>query len=270
MVEVAVAVLERPDGAFLLAQRPRGRVYAGWWEFPGGKIEAGETPEAALARELQEELGVGVGRAYPWITREHTYSHARVRLHFFRVVEWSGEPRAKEHETIGAEPMREQVERRLASGLRLLQIRDKGLSPGAREALARSVVALAHRYGARALVNSDIDLARRVGADGVHWAARDLMELRARPEGLLAGASCHDAAELAHAVNLEFDFAVLGPVNPTATHPGAATLGWTRFAGLASGIAIPVYAIGGLASADLEDARRAGAHGIAMIRGAWR
>jgi len=308
MVDVAVAVLERPDGAFLLAQRPRGRVYAGWWEFPGGKIEAGETPEAALARELQEELGVGVGRAYPWITREHTYPHARVRLHFFRVVEWSGDPHAKEHEafrwqrlgepmaapmlpanapvlsalslpleyaittaeTIGVEAMRERVERRLASGLRLLQVRDKGLSPGAREAWADSVVALAHRCGAKALVNSDIDLARRVGADGVHWAARDLMGLRARPEGLLAGASCHDAAELAHAVNLEFDFAVLGPVKPTATHPGAATLGWSGFAELAHGIAIPVYAIGGLASEDLDDARRAGAHGIAMIRGAWR
>ncbi len=308
MVEVAVAVLERPDAAFLLAQRPRGRVYSGWWEFPGGKIEPGETPEAALARELHEELGIGVRKAYPWITRLYTYPHATVRLHFFRVVQWSGEPRAMEHEaifwqrfgepmvapmlpanapvlsalslpleyaittaeTMGVDAMRERVERRLANGLRLIQVRDKGLPPDAREGWARSVVAHARRYGARVLVNSDADLARRVGADGVHLTARALDDARARPEGLLAGASCHDASELSRAVDLEVDFAVLGPVKATATHPGAATLGWTRFAELARGIAIPIYAIGGLASEDLDDARRAGAHGIAMIRGAWR
>jgi mutator protein MutT len=81
-------VLERPDGAFLLAQRPAGKVYAGWWEFPGGKIEPGEPRAQALARELHEELGIDIGEPYPWITRVSRYAHGTVRLQFFRVHEW--------------------------------------------------------------------------------------------------------------------------------------------------------------------------------------
>lgn len=91
IVEVAAAVLQRPDGTFLLAQRPPDKIWAGYWEFPGGKIEPGETPYHALVRELHEELGIIVKTAYPWITRIFTYPHATVRLHFFRVTEWSGE-----------------------------------------------------------------------------------------------------------------------------------------------------------------------------------
>ena len=91
IVEVAAAVLQRPDGSFLLAQRPPGKIWAGYWEFPGGKIEPGETPYHALVRELREELGIEAETAYPWITRVFTYPHATVRLHFFRVTEWSGE-----------------------------------------------------------------------------------------------------------------------------------------------------------------------------------
>ncbi|MDO8813077.1 MAG: Nudix family hydrolase [Gallionella sp.] len=91
IVEVAAAVLQRPDGSFLLAQRPPDKIWAGYWEFPGGKIEAGETPYHALVRELREELGIEVETAYPWITRVFTYPHATVRLNFFRVTEWHGE-----------------------------------------------------------------------------------------------------------------------------------------------------------------------------------
>jgi len=88
IVEVAAAVILRADGAFLLAKRPAGKVYAGWWEFPGGKVEAGEPAERALERELHEELGIDVRRAWPWLTRVFTYPHATVRLNFFRVTEW--------------------------------------------------------------------------------------------------------------------------------------------------------------------------------------
>jgi 8-oxo-dGTP diphosphatase len=95
-IDVAVAILIRPDGRALLAQRPAGKVYGGWWEFPGGKIEPGEAPAHALARELHEELGVEACRAYPWITRTFTYPHAAVRLHFFRVLGWRGEPHGRE------------------------------------------------------------------------------------------------------------------------------------------------------------------------------
>ena len=100
MVEVVAAVIERADGAFLLAQRPAGKVYAGWWEFPGGKVDEGETTDAALSRELHEELGIEVQRAYAWITRVFVYPHATVRLNFFRVLQWAGEPHSKEDQAI--------------------------------------------------------------------------------------------------------------------------------------------------------------------------
>ena len=91
IIEVAAAVLQRPDNSFLLAQRPPDKIWAGYWEFPGGKIEPGETPYHALVRELREELGITVATAYPWLTRVFTYPHAMVRLNFFRVTAWSGE-----------------------------------------------------------------------------------------------------------------------------------------------------------------------------------
>jgi len=91
LVEVAAAVLQRPDGSFLLAQRPSDKIWAGYWEFPGGKLESGETAYHALVRELKEELGITVETAYTWLTRVFTYPHATVRLRFFRVTAWSGE-----------------------------------------------------------------------------------------------------------------------------------------------------------------------------------
>src|SRR5574340_1023626 len=99
-LEVAAAVLQKPDGSFLLARRPEGKPYAGYWEFPGGKIEPGETAAQALVRELHEELGIVADRYTPWITREFVYPHAHVRLHFFRVNGWRGEIRDIHHDAL--------------------------------------------------------------------------------------------------------------------------------------------------------------------------
>ena len=91
ITEVAVGVLVAPDGQFLLTSRPEGKVYAGYWEFPGGKVEAGESVEQALARELREELGIQIGAAHPWQMLVMDYPHARVRLNFCKVYDWQGE-----------------------------------------------------------------------------------------------------------------------------------------------------------------------------------
>jgi 8-oxo-dGTP diphosphatase len=300
LVEVAAAVIQRADGAFLLARRPAGKVYAGYWEFPGGKVEAGEPAERALARELHEELGIDAGTAYPWITRVYAYPHATVRLNFFRVTAWKGDPHPREGQEIswercgavdaepmlpanapvlaalalpheyaitdaegrGPEPMLARIRERLEAGLKLVQVRDKNLPR--REEFARAVLRLARPRGAKVLMNGGPDI-----ADGVHYTAAQLMRLAERPSSGLAAASCHSAAELRRAMSLELDFAVLGPVKPTPSHPGAAMLGWDGFTRIARGASIPVYAIGGMRLGDLESAWRAGAHGVAMVNGAW-
>ena len=96
IVNVAVGILMRPDGQVLLGQRPAGKPYEGWWEFPGGKFEPGEDAAQAAVRELEEELDIHVLASQPWVVREHVYEHAHVRLHFRRVTAWEGEPRGRE------------------------------------------------------------------------------------------------------------------------------------------------------------------------------
>ena len=99
-VDVAVGVLIDADGRFLLTSRPAGKVYAGYWEFPGGKLEAGESVEAALRRELHEELGIDIGPAQPWRIELVNYAHARVRLHFCKVFGWTGEFEMRERQAM--------------------------------------------------------------------------------------------------------------------------------------------------------------------------
>jgi 8-oxo-dGTP diphosphatase len=295
-------VIQRADGAFLLAQRPQGKVYAGYWEFPGGKVEPGEPAAGALSRELHEELGIDVETAYPWITRVFTYPHATVCLRFFRVVSWKKEPHPREDQAIawqrlgaalvspmlpanapvlaslglpaeyaitdatrwGTAAMLDRLERALERGLKLVQLREPGLAAEERRIFCENAIACAHRYGCNVMVK-----APHPGADGIHFTASELMNLNERPGGMLAAASCHTREELERAMQLELDFAVVGPVKETASHAQVFPLGWDTFGRLVRGTTIPVYAIGGLTRADLEDAWRAGAHGVAMIRGAW-
>lgn len=96
VVDVAVGVLIRPDGGFLLTSRPVGKVYAGYWEFPGGKLEAGEGVAQALYRELHEELGITIGPAMPWRVEMVDYPHALVRLNFCKVFNWTGDLQMRE------------------------------------------------------------------------------------------------------------------------------------------------------------------------------
>lgn len=307
LVEVAAGVITRADGSFLIGQRAPGTFYPGYWEFPGGKVEAGESAAEALRRELDEELGIRVERLFPWLVREHDYEHAHVRLHFFEVPDWSGLVNDRVHsalawvvadnidrapmlpangpilkslrlprmmgitqaEVIGVGPQLEAIDRALVGGLRLIQVRETGLAADLRRDFAAEVVRRAHAYGALVLINDAIDLALGIGADGVHLPARRLAELAARPPLDWVGASCHTRDELEHVARLGLDYALLGPVKATATHPGQRPLGWDAFAGLAAALPFPVLALGGLDSSDMEDARCAGAHGIAAIRGCW-
>ena len=118
---MAVGVLIDADGRFLLTSRPEGKVYAGYWEFPGGKLEAGETVAQALRRELHEELGITIGPAEPWQVEVVDYPHARVRLHFCKVFEWTGELEMRERQAMSWQTLPVQVQPLLPGTLPVLR-----------------------------------------------------------------------------------------------------------------------------------------------------
>jgi 8-oxo-dGTP diphosphatase len=167
----------------------------------------------------------------------------------------------------GTERQLERLEEALANGLRLVQVRERSWPIANRLWFAEAVTRVAHDHGALVLINNDVDIARRVGADGLHLPAAALAACTQRPDFAWVGASCHNAAEIVRAGELELDYALLGPVLPTPTHPEAAGLGWSRFADLIAGTAIPVFALGGMKNDLLTDAQGVGAHGIALMRG---
>lgn len=306
-VDVAVGILIRPDGRLLLASRPAGKPYAGYWEFPGGKLEPGETVAHALARELHEELGVDIGPVFPWLVRVFNYPHALVRLHFCRVFEWRGEPHAREQQdfgfhsldalpmpllpatipvlrglelpavytisaarVLGVDRFLRRLELALARGLRFVQLREPELAEDEVGRLFAEMRAMTRAAGARLLVNSRHQRGLWERADGVHLTSQALRETRERPALPWVGASVHDVAELGHAGNLALDYAVLGAVQATASHPGQPPLGWTEFERIAGTTALPVYAIGGLGVESLPLAMACGAHGVALLSAAWR
>lgn len=307
IVNVAVAIIQRPDGRVLMAQRPPGKPAAGFWEFPGGKFAANETSLQALVREIHEELGVDIDSAFPWLTREYVYPERTVRLHFYRVRAWRGEPHGREGQRLSWEdptamsvtpvlPANEKVmaalrlpshyaisnaaalgvdlfmvrlRQALDRGVRLVQLREPALSHDRLSALAHRVVAAAHTHGAQVFINGDTTLAQQCGADGVHLRSAQLMKLECSPALPRWSAACHNAAELTRAAALQADFVVLSPVQLTVSHPGVPGMGWQRFAELARDYPLPIFALGGLRNDDLAVAMCHGAHGIALRSGAW-
>jgi len=308
-IQVAVGVLGDTAGRVLISRRAEGAHQGGLWEFPGGKLEAGETLCQALDRELREELGVRVLASEPLIQVLHHYPGRSILLDVHRVVRWSGEPQALEGQPLrwvapaamtglefpaadrpiisalrlpdrymitGEDPQDpsrflRRLDQTLSGGIRLVQFRAPTLPPASYRALAGEVQALCHAQGAQVLLNTKLALALELGGDGIHLTSRQLMQLRERPlpTGKWLAASCHERTELERARDLGVDFVVLSPVKPTRTHPRAQPMGWERFRVLASAAGVPVYALGGMTPADLPESRRAGGHGIAAIGGLW-
>jgi 8-oxo-dGTP diphosphatase len=307
-VHVVAAVLRDARGRVLLARRTAGRDLAGAWEFPGGKVEPGETALQALDRELDEELGIRVRAAAPLISVPQAYPGKRIVLDVYDVSVFEGTPRGREKQALAWSPLEKldsypmppadrpvvaaltapgrylvspetveaaaflaHLERALAAGVRRVQLRVRGLSSAGMTGLARQAASLCRASGAELLVNGEPGLAADLGV-GLHLPARDLMALSALPAlaaGQRVAASCHDADELLQAEQLGVHFAVLGPVRATESHPGAEPLGWERFSRLREGVSLPIYAIGGMAVTDIATARRHGAQGVAGIRGLW-
>ncbi|HKO67596.1 MAG TPA: Nudix family hydrolase [Burkholderiaceae bacterium] len=306
-VDVAVGVLIRPDLRFLLASRPAGKPYASHWEFPGGKVEPNETITGALARELHEELGIDIGTAYPWVVRVFDYPHARVRLHFFRVLDWRGELRAREHQDfgffsvgalpdgpllpatvpvlrwlglppiyaisaagqLGRETFLRRLDLALERGLKSLQFREPALDDADAAMLFNEVLVRVRAADAMLLISSRHPRALWENADGVHLTAADLATLEQRPDLKWVSASVHSNTEIEHAGHLQLDFVILGAIRSTMTHKCRPPLGWDAFASMISRSSVPVYALGGMGVEDLETAMSYGAHGIASLSAVW-
>jgi 8-oxo-dGTP diphosphatase len=302
ITEVAVGVLWRADGAVLLADRPAGKPYAGYWEFPGGKIEPGESVEHALARELNEELGIDIGPAQPWVTFEFDYPHAYVRLHFCRVYDWRGEPQGREGQQLrffrldqplpqpllpAAQPalrwltlpvraarvdpdrdlarLLPEVDAALAAGLRLLIVR--GESSAASESahrMAISQIALrAAACGALLMTSGTAD------DDGnLHLAEPALADWQRGTGTGWVGVDASSRDTLVQAAARGCDFALLSPVLAANGEPNA-PLGWHGVRALLRHAPLPVFVGGGLSAADLPAAQSAGAHGIVLPLVDW-
>jgi len=309
IIHVMAGAIADARGRFLVGKRPDHVHQGGLWEFPGGKLDPGESPEAGLVRELAEELGIQVRAGRPLIRVHHDYGDRHILLDVHRVDDYAGVPHGREGQPLdwlapddmdpaafpaadrpiitalrlpplmlitGENPGRPddflaRLERALKAGARLVQLRAHPLSANDYARLAQAAFDLCERTGAQLLLNRDPVEVTSVPRHGLHLNSRTLMRHLERPgrSNEWVGASCHDPAQLARAADLGLDYALLSPVKPTASHPEASPLGWSNFAAWVDPVPLPVYALGGLTTDDLDDAFQHGAQGIAAIRGLW-
>lgn len=307
IVQVAVGVIEDPRGDIMIARRPDTAHQGGLWEFPGGKVDPGESLEAALARELKEELDIEVLASEPLIEIHHDYPDKSVWLQVRRVTRFAGEARGNE-----GQPVRWVAPDRLSEYdfpaanrpiLNALCLPDEILVTGPAQstddwlkrlslALEKQVALVQCRWPEgepetyRQRLRAALPLCRASGVpliancpvehflpevDGLHLNSRELWRWEHRPLPLTTwlGASCHNEAELAQAHRLEVDYVTLSPVLPTRSHPGAEPMGWARLAELSQLARVPVFAQGGLDRSHKAAVKAAGGQGISGIGFAW-
>jgi 8-oxo-dGTP diphosphatase len=309
-IHVAAAAIVNEKGEVLVSQRKQGTHLEGYWEFPGGKLEQGESPESALSRELKEELGIVPLSSRPLIRTRYHYPGKSVLLDVWKINAYTGDPRGVEGQRIewraiehldsndfppadipvirslllpsrylitGQFSDPSDFERRLAGalgrGIRLVQLRlthDWLVSNDRSCALEiiRLGAALCKQGSALMMLNVPDEI-RTEAYDGVHLTSKQLSSTAQRPDCRIVSASCHSRHELEQAQSIGVDFAVLSPVRKTRSHPDAEPLGWDAFNRLVDDINIPVYALGGMVSDDIEQAWRSGGQGIAAISALW-
>jgi 8-oxo-dGTP diphosphatase len=309
-LHVVAGVIVDGEGRVLVARRPQHVHQGGLWEFPGGKLEPGESPARGLQRELHEELGITVTALRPLLKVAHDYPDKSVLLDVWRIDGFDGVPHGREGQPVkwlsameldshdfpaanrpiiraaqlpdrylitpapdpGAlQAFLANLEHALQQGIRLVQLRAHHLDDAAYLRLAEDCLARCREHGARLILNREPAALEQVDADGLHLSTSRMQDLTVRPlpANKWLAVSCHNHEELLQAARIDADFAVLAPVQATASHPETPPLGWQQFARLAELAEMPVYALGGMALADLETAWQHGAQGIAAIRALW-
>lgn len=309
-IHVAVAVISNDKSEVLLSLRAKDAHQGDLWEFPGGKVEEGESLLAALHRECHEELGLTIELSRPLIRILHDYGDRQVMLDVHKVDTFSGQAHGKEGQAMewvaidklalrampeanrgiiqalllpdellvtpdiatDTDVFLQQLQHSLEAGVRLVQFRQTQLSDEEYINLAKEVQEQARQSNARVLLNHSLDMYPRCAPDGMHLNSQRLMALCERPVSMntLLSASCHNLDEIKQANNMQVDFIIIGPVQATQTHPDATVLTWEGFQTLADAAVMPAYALGGMSPADKDTAFEHGAQGIAAIRSLWK
>ena len=308
-VHVAAAVIRDTSGKILIARRADTQHQGGLWEFPGGKVEDGEAVQAALARELEEELGIVVSAARPLIKVQHDYPDKQVLLDVWEVLAFSGEPHGVEGQPLAwvsardlgdyAFPAANQpivaaarlpseylitpedletptllrgIQKAIAGGIKLIQLRaPNGYDPKYRDLAVDAAGLCAGK--AQLMLKGPFEWLGDFPSAGWHITAAQLRKYasagRPLPASRWLAASCHNAEELSLAEQMGVDFVTLSPVQPTQTHPDALPLGWEQATQLIAGFSKPVFLLGGVGPAQRQQAWDAGAQGVAGIRAFW-
>ena len=303
-LEVAVAAIRDSHNRVLISKRADHLHQGGLWEFPGGKIEAGESVKDALGREIQEELGIEVTRGFPLISIPYQYSDRTVRLHVWLVdqfknkakgmegqeVRWVAQGELHEYDFPAANrtiisalqlpdqylitPQKktvsaliEYLQAPIAKGVKLIQFRAPNWTDKQYLFAAPKILDYCHSKGVQCILNRGPEWLTKMDADGIHLNQHHLNAIKERPIGpeKWLGASCHNLHEIEQAQRIGVDYISLSPVLPTDTHPDAIALGWQDFSGLVSDCSMPVFALGGMQKSDIEYAKAAGGQGIAGI-----
>ncbi|MBI3562666.1 MAG: Nudix family hydrolase [Gammaproteobacteria bacterium] len=307
-IHVAAGVVYDNHGRVLVAKRPEHLHQGGLWEFPGGKLRAGESVIGAVGRELHEELGIQLVQSRPLIQVRHDYGDKQVWLDVHEVFVFNGKAHGREGQRVqwvtpgalaeldfpaanlpvvrclqlpslcaitgefgDAQQGMRRVQRLLDNGIRLLQLRAKAMAATEFIALANQLRPLCDRYQALLVVNTLPAWFEQTGAHGLHLSAAALAHVTARPiaKDRWLFVAVHNAHELAQAQRLHADAMLIAPVLSTATHPQASPLGWEGLEALARRANCPVYALGGLNSDDIAKVRAYGAQGVAGISAWW-
>ncbi len=307
-IHVVAGVLRDTRGRILLARRAEGRDLAGAWEFPGGKVELGESAAEALARELFEELGIRIANIEPLICVPQRYANKSIVLDVYTVHSYTGKPKGREKQALAWSPLEKLasypmppadkpvvaaltlsnllaitpefygdkgnylscIEQQLASGIGFIQLRCKSLTPKKLKELAIDIRTLSHEHKAMLFINEDIELAKMLDCP-VHLKSSQLMQedISTILSGHAFSSACHNVEELKKAESMAALFAVLGPVLKTNSHPDAEGIGWSGFTKMRNEVSLPIFALGGLGMKDISDARQHGAQGIAGISQLW-
>ncbi|MEM8845021.1 MAG: Nudix family hydrolase [Pseudomonadota bacterium] len=304
--KIVVAIVKNEAGEILLSERLAGVHLAGFWEFPGGKVEESESFKLALRRELYEEVGIQLESCCKLVEFDYRYDDRLLHFQAY-IVHYDGDVVPKEgqktkwvdqfeldkvdlppanqcilsalllpnaymiadYSVLGDEIVNI-VKNQLQNGISLIQFRASSLDKNKYITIAKELASLCREYSTKLIINSDIVWNEEIKADGVHLNSHRLKHLFNHQEKSnsfdLFSASCHDEREVEYANALNVKTILIGSVQKSKSHPDSEPLGWARFSQLCLKANMPVFAIGGLRVGDIAQAKVQGAQGIAGIR----